>query len=173
MGKAACRGAGRASDRALANTTSLTFPGVEAEALLLLLDQAGVCASAGSACLVDSDEPSHVIRAMKPEGAADDPVFAGDRNRRDRGGRGGGRGGRASATLTPLASGRASFMVAGMATVSSRQKTKPRGKGRKSPSKAAYQLVKDPATGLVITQGPSDVPLVTSEQVKALLANFP
>jgi cysteine desulfurase len=54
----------------LANTTSLTFPGVEAEALLLLLDQAGVCASAGSACLADSDEPSHVIRAMKPEGAA-------------------------------------------------------------------------------------------------------
>jgi cysteine desulfurase len=43
---------------------------VEAEALLLLLDQAGVCASAGSACLSDSDEPSHVIRAMKPAGAA-------------------------------------------------------------------------------------------------------
>jgi cysteine desulfurase len=39
----------------LANTTSLTVPGVEAEALLLLLDQAGVCASAGSACLADSD----------------------------------------------------------------------------------------------------------------------
>ncbi len=54
----------------LANTTSLTFPGVEAEALLLLLDQAGVCASAGSACLADSDEPSHVIRAMKPASAA-------------------------------------------------------------------------------------------------------
>ncbi len=54
----------------LANTTSLTFPGVEAEALLLLLDQAGVCASAGSACLADSDEPSHVIRAMKPRSAA-------------------------------------------------------------------------------------------------------
>jgi len=54
----------------LANTTSLTFPGVEAEALLLLLDQAGICASAGSACLADSDEPSHVICAMKPQSAA-------------------------------------------------------------------------------------------------------
>jgi cysteine desulfurase len=54
----------------LANTSSITFPGVEAEALLLLLDQAGICASAGSACLADSDEPSHVIRAMKPQSAA-------------------------------------------------------------------------------------------------------
>lgn len=54
----------------LPNTTSLTFPGIEAEALLLLLDQAGICASAGSACLADSDEPSHVVRAMKPESAA-------------------------------------------------------------------------------------------------------
>ena len=54
----------------LANTTSITFAGVEAEALLLLLDQAGICASAGSACLADSDEPSHVIRAMKPQSAA-------------------------------------------------------------------------------------------------------
>ena len=75
--------------------------------------------------------------------------------------------------MTPLASDHVSFMVADMATVVSRQKTKPRAKGRTSPPKTAYQLVKDPATGLVITQGPSDVPLVTSEQVKALLANFP
>jgi cysteine desulfurase len=54
----------------LANTTSITFPRVEAESLLLLLDQARICASAGSACLADSDEPSHVIRAMKPQSAA-------------------------------------------------------------------------------------------------------
>jgi cysteine desulfurase len=60
---------GHAAER-LANTSSLTFPGVEAEALLLLLDQSGICASAGSACLADSDEPSHVIRAMKPASAA-------------------------------------------------------------------------------------------------------
>jgi cysteine desulfurase len=36
----------------------------------LLLDQEGICASSGSACLADSDEPSHVIKAMKPESAA-------------------------------------------------------------------------------------------------------
>jgi cysteine desulfurase len=54
----------------LPNTSSLTFHGIDAEALLLLLDQAGVCASAGSACLADSDEPSHVIQAMKPDTGA-------------------------------------------------------------------------------------------------------
>ncbi|MBZ0167974.1 MAG: hypothetical protein K8F29_00855 [Kofleriaceae bacterium] len=32
-----------------------------------MLDQEGICASSGSACLADSDEPSHVIKAMKPE----------------------------------------------------------------------------------------------------------
>lgn len=58
------------ADQRLPNTTNLTFPGIESEALLLLLDQAGICASAGSACLADSDEPSHVVRAMKPESAA-------------------------------------------------------------------------------------------------------
>lgn len=50
----------------LANTTNISFQGIEAEALLILLDQAGICASSGSACLADSDEPSHVIKAMKP-----------------------------------------------------------------------------------------------------------
>ena len=54
----------------LANTTNITFHGIESEALLLLLDQAGVCASSGSACLADSEEPSHVIKAMKPASAA-------------------------------------------------------------------------------------------------------
>lgn len=49
----------------LANTTNIAFHGVESEALLLLLDQAGVCASSGSACLADSPDPSHVIAAMK------------------------------------------------------------------------------------------------------------
>lgn len=51
----------------LCNTTNITFHGIESEALLILLDQEGICASSGSACLADSDEPSHVIRAMKPE----------------------------------------------------------------------------------------------------------
>jgi cysteine desulfurase len=54
----------------LHNTTNITFHGIESEALLLLLDQEGICASSGSACLADSDEPSHVVRAMKPESAA-------------------------------------------------------------------------------------------------------
>lgn len=49
----------------LANTTNITFHGIESEALLILLDQEGICASSGSACLADSDEPSHVIKAMK------------------------------------------------------------------------------------------------------------
>jgi len=60
---------GRKTQR-LSNTTNITFHGVESEALLILLDQEGVCASSGSACLADSDEPSHVIKAMKPESAA-------------------------------------------------------------------------------------------------------
>lgn len=54
----------------LANTTNITFHGIESEALLILLDQEGICASSGSACLADSDEPSHVIKAMKPGSAA-------------------------------------------------------------------------------------------------------
>jgi len=52
----------------LSNTTNITFRGLESEALLLLLDQEGICASTGSACLADSDEPSHVLQAMKPDG---------------------------------------------------------------------------------------------------------
>jgi cysteine desulfurase len=54
----------------LANTSNITFHGIESEALLILLDKAGVCASSGSACLADSDEPSHVIKAMKPDSTA-------------------------------------------------------------------------------------------------------
>jgi cysteine desulfurase len=52
----------------LANTTNIIFRGVESETLLVLLDQAGICASKGSACLGNSDGPSHVIKAMKPDG---------------------------------------------------------------------------------------------------------
>jgi cysteine desulfurase len=42
----------------------LRFSGVESEALLVLLDDAGVCASAGSACASGAMEPSHVLLAM-------------------------------------------------------------------------------------------------------------
>jgi cysteine desulfurase len=46
------------------NTSSLAFSGIEAEALLIMLDQYGVCASAGSACTTGSVEISHVLQAM-------------------------------------------------------------------------------------------------------------
>ncbi|HEY0076314.1 MAG TPA: aminotransferase class V-fold PLP-dependent enzyme, partial [Abditibacteriaceae bacterium] len=49
----------------LPNTSNITFHDIESEALLLLLDAEGICASSGSACLADSDEPSHVVKAMK------------------------------------------------------------------------------------------------------------
>lgn len=48
----------------LPNTSNLAFEGVDAEALLILLDQEGVYASSGSACISGSPEPSHVLKAM-------------------------------------------------------------------------------------------------------------
>ena len=48
----------------LPNTTSIAFEFVEGEAILLLMDQYGICASSGSACTSGSLEPSHVLRAM-------------------------------------------------------------------------------------------------------------
>ena len=48
----------------LPNTTSIAFEYIEGEAILLLMDQHGICASSGSACTSGSLEPSHVLRAM-------------------------------------------------------------------------------------------------------------
>ena len=48
----------------LPNTSNLAFDLVEAEAVLMLLDQAGICASSGSACTTGSLDPSHVLTAM-------------------------------------------------------------------------------------------------------------
>jgi cysteine desulfurase len=53
-----------AAEPRLPNTANLAFEGVEAEGLLLLLDQAGVCASGGSACSSGALDPSHVLSAM-------------------------------------------------------------------------------------------------------------
>jgi cysteine desulfurase len=58
-----CRINGRGSDR-LPNTSNVSFRYLEGEAVLVLLDQFGICASTGSACTAGSSEPSHVLRAM-------------------------------------------------------------------------------------------------------------
>ena len=48
----------------LPGTASFVFEGVEGEALLLLLDARGICASSGSACSSASLDPSHVLLAI-------------------------------------------------------------------------------------------------------------
>jgi cysteine desulfurase len=48
----------------LPNIAHLRITGVESEALVVLLDDLGVCASAGSACASGAVEPSHVLSAM-------------------------------------------------------------------------------------------------------------
>jgi cysteine desulfurase len=53
------------TDARLPNTTNIAFTRLEAEAILLLLSEQGICASAGAACSSGSLEPSHVLRAMK------------------------------------------------------------------------------------------------------------
>jgi cysteine desulfurase len=50
--------------RKVAGNCHVGFPGVEAEALLVLLDQQGVLAAAGSSCTSGATEPSHVLAAM-------------------------------------------------------------------------------------------------------------
>ena len=54
-----------ALENRLPNTLSIGFNAIEGESILLLMDQAGICASSGSACTSGSLDPSHVLMAMK------------------------------------------------------------------------------------------------------------
>jgi cysteine desulfurase len=58
-----CRETGGRATK-VAGTCSVLFEEVDAEALLVLLDRAGICASAGSSCASGASEPSHVLAAM-------------------------------------------------------------------------------------------------------------
>ena len=62
----------------LPNTSNLSFAHCEAEAILLLLDRAGICASSGSACTTGNLAPSHVLTAMgiTPENALNSVRFS-------------------------------------------------------------------------------------------------
>jgi cysteine desulfurase len=58
-------GAGPGGRRGVvAGSCHLLVPGVDQEELLLLIDEAGVCASAGAACASGAVEPSHVLLAL-------------------------------------------------------------------------------------------------------------
>ena len=46
------------------NTTNITFPGIEGEALIIALDLKGLACSTGAACSSGAVEPSHVLTAI-------------------------------------------------------------------------------------------------------------
>src|SRR6266850_2540040 len=56
------------TDMRVPNTTNIGFARLEAEAILLLLSEQNICASAGAACSSGSLEPSHVLKAMGVDG---------------------------------------------------------------------------------------------------------
>jgi len=57
------------SEHAVANTLSVTLPGIDASHAIALLDYHGIAVSAGSACNTEANEPSHVLKAL---GLSDD-----------------------------------------------------------------------------------------------------
>lgn len=52
------------SKKRLPNNANFSFQFVDGASLLILLDHAGICASAASACSTGSKEPSHVLMAL-------------------------------------------------------------------------------------------------------------
>lgn len=60
---------GRSAER-MPNTLNVACHAIEGESLLMSLDEAGICASSGSACTSGSLEPSHVLGAMKVPSSA-------------------------------------------------------------------------------------------------------
>jgi cysteine desulfurase len=77
---AAVPGCRETGDRAIkvAGNAHVVFEGIESESLLFLLDEGGICASAGSACASGAIEPSHVLTAMglPPQHAAGSVRFS-------------------------------------------------------------------------------------------------
>lgn len=55
---------GPMGEQRLPSNLNLYFKDVESEALVLYLDSYGISASSGSACSTDSNEPSHVLKAL-------------------------------------------------------------------------------------------------------------